>query len=159
MTSHNHPHPPQASCHCVVCKPLERPCDCEGCRAVKPVPPETDKKLTYRDLDGARREVRGCTLTVDKFDRHWIWSEQLQHNLVYKTKGREDALLAAIDGLLFTIQLKDERIAGLQRIADLAPTRPVWGGGVMGCALLLHFATLPPVPGLAPVEFSVSSKF
>jgi hypothetical protein len=57
---------------------------------------------------------------VDKFDRHWIWSNQLDHNLVYKTKGRENALLAAIDSLLFTIQLRDERIAGLQRISDLA---------------------------------------
>lgn len=80
----------------------------------------TSSKLTYTDHDGARREVRGCRLTVDHLDRHWIWSDQLEHNLVYKTKGRENALLAAIDGLLFTIQLKDKRIAGLQRIADLA---------------------------------------
>lgn len=78
------------------------------------------KKLVYRDHEGARREVRGCKLTVDQLDRHWIWSDQLQCNLVYKTKGREDALLAAIDGLLFTIKLRDERIAALQRIADLA---------------------------------------
>jgi hypothetical protein len=77
-------------------------------------------KLSYIDHDGARREVRGCTLTVDNLDRHWIWSEQLQHNIVYQTKGRENALLAAIDNMLFTIQLKDERIAKLQRIADLA---------------------------------------
>ena len=77
-------------------------------------------KLFFTDHDGARREVRGCKLTVDKLGRHWIWSEQLQHNLVYKTKGREDALLAAIDSLLFSISLKDRRIAGLQRIADLA---------------------------------------
>lgn len=82
--------------------------------------PETNSKLTYRDHDGALRWVRGCRLTVDKLDRHWIWSDQLKHNLVYKTKGREDALLAAIDSLLFTIQLRDERIAGLQRIADVA---------------------------------------
>ena len=77
-------------------------------------------KLTYTDHDGANREVEDCTLTVDHLDRHWIWSEKLGHNLVYKTKGREDALLAAIDSLLFTIQLRDERIAGLQRVADLA---------------------------------------
>ena len=77
-------------------------------------------KLTYRDHDGAHREVRGCTLTVDQLGRHYIWCEQLEHNLVYKTEGREDALLSAIDLLLFTIHLRDERIAGLQRIADLA---------------------------------------
>lgn len=82
--------------------------------------PETETKLTYVDHDGARREVDGCRLTVDHLDRHWIWSEQLDYNLVYKTKGRENALLAAIDSLLFTIQMRDERIAGLQRIADLA---------------------------------------
>ena len=77
-------------------------------------------KLTYTDHDGANREVKDCTLTVDHLDRHWIWSEKLEYNLVYKTKGRENALLAAIDMLLFTIQLQDESIAGLQRVADLA---------------------------------------
>ncbi len=79
-----------------------------------------EMNLTYVDHDGARREVHGCKLTVDRLDRHWIWSEQLKQNLVYKTKGRENALLAAIDNLLFIIQLRDERIAALQRIADLA---------------------------------------
>lgn len=77
-------------------------------------------KLSYRDNDGCVRVVEGCTLTVDHLDRHWIWSEQLQHNLVYKVKGRENALVGAIASLLFTIQLRDERIAELQRVADLA---------------------------------------
>ena len=81
---------------------------------------QTNIPMNYIDHDGARREVRGCRMTVDKFDRHWIWSEQIRHNLVYKAKGRENALLAAIDSLLFTIQLRDERIAGFKRIADLA---------------------------------------
>lgn len=80
----------------------------------------SNTKPTYRDYDGAIREIRDCTLTVDSLDRHWIWSEALQHNLVYKTKGRENALLAAIDSLLFTVHLRDQRIAALQRIADLA---------------------------------------
>lgn len=80
----------------------------------------TTSKLTYTDHDGARREVKGCSLTVDHLDRHWIWSDQIQQNLVYKTKGREDALLAAINSLLFRLQLRDYRIAGLQRIVDLA---------------------------------------
>lgn len=78
-----------------------------------------DHKLKYIDHNGEQHEVRGCRLTVDKFDRHWIWSEQLNYNLVYKTKGRENALLAAINSLLFTIQLRDERIKSLQRITDL----------------------------------------
>lgn len=81
---------------------------------------ESEKKLTYIDHDGARQEIRGCNLVVDRLDRHWIWSDQLQHNLVYRTKGRDNALLAAIDVLLFTIRLRDKRIAALQRIADLA---------------------------------------
>ena len=80
----------------------------------------TEIPLNYIDHDGARRTVKGCQMTVDQLDRHWIWSEQLQHNLVYKTKGRENALLAAINSLLFTIQLRDERIAALQRVHDLA---------------------------------------
>lgn len=80
----------------------------------------TASTLTYRDHDGVPRGVKGCRLKVDHLDRHWLWSEQIDRNLVYKTKGRENALIAAIDSLLFTLKLRDERIAGLQRIADLA---------------------------------------
>jgi hypothetical protein len=80
----------------------------------------TSSKLNYTDNDGITREVRGCKLTVDNLGRHWIWSEQTEVNLVYKTKGREDALLAALDSALYYIKLKDERIANLQKIADLA---------------------------------------
>jgi hypothetical protein len=81
---------------------------------------ETKNYLTYVDHEGVKQVICGCRLTVDHLDRHWIWSEQLDHNLVYKTKGRENALLAAISSLLFTIQLRDERIATLQRVHDLA---------------------------------------
>lgn len=76
--------------------------------------------MAYTDHDGARREVKGCRMSVDALGRHWIWCDQLNHNLVYKTKGREDALLASIDLLLFSLKLRDERIADLQRIANLA---------------------------------------
>lgn len=31
MQGHQHPHEKNADCHCVACRPLERPCDCEGC--------------------------------------------------------------------------------------------------------------------------------
>ena len=73
----------------------------------------TEIPLTYIDHDGARSTVRGCRMTVDQLGRHWIWSEQIERNLVYKTKGYENALLATIDSLLFTIQLRDERIVVL----------------------------------------------
>ena len=79
-----------------------------------------DNGLKYVDHDGAPREVKGCNMTVDKFDPYWIWCKQLDRNLVYKTKGRENALLAAISSLLFTVQLRDERINALQRVADIA---------------------------------------
>jgi hypothetical protein len=80
----------------------------------------TSSKLNYTDHDGITREVRGCNLTVDNLGLHWIWSEQTESNLVYKTKGREDALLAALDSALYYIKLKDKHIADLQKIADLA---------------------------------------
>lgn len=82
----------------------------------------TDKTntLSYVDHEGMRREIRSCSMTVDHLNRHWIWCDYLDRNLAHGTKGRENALLAAIDSLLFTLQLRDECIAGLQRIADLA---------------------------------------
>lgn len=76
--------------------------------------------LTYHDSDGVSRTVKGCSLTTDKAGRYWLWSESLQHNLAYKAKTKEDCLLIAIDSLLHTIKLRDERIESLQRIADLA---------------------------------------
>ena len=78
------------------------------------------EELTYIDSDGAQQKVRSCKLYQDKAGRYWLWSDALQQNLAYKIKGREDCFLAAINSLLFSIQLRDERIAALQRIADLA---------------------------------------
>ena len=79
-----------------------------------------DLNLNYGDSDGARRTVKGCKLTQDKGGRYWLWSEQLEHNLAYKAKTKEDALLLAIDSLLFTIHLKDGQLRALNRINDLA---------------------------------------
>jgi len=79
-----------------------------------------EESLVYVDCDGAQRVIRGCKLTVDHLDRYWLWSEHLAQNLAFRVKGREDALLAAIDSLLFTIQLRDDRIVALQRVHSLA---------------------------------------
>ena len=81
---------------------------------------KTESSLVYTDSDGVRREIKGCRMRADQLDRYWIWSDQLGHNIVYKTKGRENALLASIDSLLFTIHLRDERIRELQRVENLA---------------------------------------
>jgi hypothetical protein len=77
-------------------------------------------KLTYRDHDGFHHEVRGCDITVDSYGRHWIWSESEECNISMRCPAREDALLSAIDTLLFIIELRDARLADLQEIADRA---------------------------------------
>lgn len=76
--------------------------------------------LTYKDSDNIARVIQGCNHSVDKNGKHWIWSEQLDHNLVYKSATFENALLASIASLLYTIELRDERINSLERIANLA---------------------------------------
>ena len=78
------------------------------------------EELTYIDSDGARQKVEDCELSQDKAGRYWLWSDALQHNIAYKAKSRDDCFLAAIDSLLYSIQLRDEKISELQRIADLA---------------------------------------
>ena len=82
---------------------------------------EPNTSLTYTNSDSVQCEVEGCTMTVDSVTgRYWLWSERLSQNLAIRAKSREDCLLEAIDSLLFTIQLRDERIAELRRITDLA---------------------------------------
>lgn len=66
--------------------------------------------LNYIDSDGAMSTVKGLTVTQDKAGRYWIWSEQLQCNVAYKAKTMEDAVLIALDSLLFTIKLKQEKV-------------------------------------------------
>lgn len=80
----------------------------------------TKSPLTYKDHEGVTRTVKGVSVTEDETGRHWLWSEKLQVNLAYLTKGRENALIAAIASLLHHIELQSERIGSLQRIADLA---------------------------------------
>ena len=80
----------------------------------------TKSPLTYKDHESVPRTVKGVSVTEDETGRHWLWSEKLQLNLAYNTKGRENALIAAIASLLHHIELQSERTESLQRIADLA---------------------------------------
>lgn len=77
-------------------------------------------ELAYVCSSDNRTHKIDCTHTIDKQGRHWIYSNALKHNLVYKSATYENALLASIASLLYTIELKDERIKKLQSIADLA---------------------------------------
>ena len=76
-------------------------------------------KLYYKCNDNITHEIKGLTLTENS-GKYWIWSETLEHNLVYKSPTYENALLASIASLLHTIELKNETIADLQIVADLA---------------------------------------
>ena len=76
-------------------------------------------KLTYKDSDNVTREI-DCNLTIDKQGKYWIYSNKLKHNLVYKSATYENALLASIASLLFTIELKDRELTELRRIEALA---------------------------------------
>lgn len=76
--------------------------------------------LSYIDSDGRTLTIEGCRLHIDKAGRYWIWSDIVGHNLVYKSKGLDNSLVAAIGSLLHIITLRDERISRLQQIANLA---------------------------------------
>ena len=79
-------------------------------------------QLTYTLSEDNHTRIHSidCEHTVDKNGKHWIWSNKLEHNLVYKSDTFENALLASIASLLYTIELRDERIASLQHVANLA---------------------------------------
>ena len=81
---------------------------------------DSNVNLDFRCSSGEPSTLSGCEMTVDKAGRYWLWSSQLESNLAYKCKTRDECLLNAVDSLLFIIQLRDERIAALQRVADLA---------------------------------------
>jgi len=78
--------------------------------------------LHYRDSDHVVRALEDCSLTQDKAGKYWLWSKQLEQNLAYKSQTKEECLIAAIDSLLFLIQLRDKRTQSLQRIVDLTET-------------------------------------
>lgn len=49
---HQHPHPRSALCHCSVCRPLERPCGCEGCERISRAK-ASRRLLRFRVIDRA----------------------------------------------------------------------------------------------------------
>ncbi|AVO22963.1 hypothetical protein HWB57_gp126 [Erwinia phage vB_EamM-Bue1] len=57
MTGHVHPHkidkrPYGGGCHCVFCRPLERPCNCEGCAGIR----WKQFKITHLEFPEAKPE-------------------------------------------------------------------------------------------------------
>lgn len=76
------------------------------------------ENLTYIDPDGIPQTIKSLSLSQDKAGRYWLWHDELEQNLAYKTKTREDALLAALDSALFLLSLKQEQIDKLSLIAD-----------------------------------------
>lgn len=77
------------------------------------------ENLKYTDRDGYTREITGgLRLTADKAGRLWLWSEKLQRNLAYQYQDREMLLLAAIDSLMYTIELQESKIKALSYIKD-----------------------------------------
>ena len=76
--------------------------------------------LFYQDGEGISRELKGCKLTQAKNGKFYLWSEALGHNLAYNIATKEDALIASIASLLFTIELKNEQIEELKRVQALA---------------------------------------
>jgi len=77
-------------------------------------------EVAYTDHDGVKRTIEGVSLTQDKAGRYWMWSDQTETNLAYKEKTEKDCYLSAIDSLLFSLQLKDERLAEYKAIVDKA---------------------------------------
>lgn len=77
-------------------------------------------KLEYTNSDGEKVTIDECNMTTDKVGRFWLWCDVTKTNIAYKQRTERDCLLAAIDSLLFTIQLRSERIEKLERIAALA---------------------------------------
>ena len=76
------------------------------------------ENIIYTDHEGVTQHVRGVSLTQDKTGRYWLWSEQEEQNLAYKTKTREDTFLAALDSALFLLSLKQERINELSMMQE-----------------------------------------
>lgn len=78
--------------------------------------------ITYTNHGGVKQTIEGLSLSQDKAGRYWLWHDGLAQNLAYKTKTREDTLLAALDSALFLLSLKQERIDELSIMRDRVQT-------------------------------------
>jgi len=85
-------------------------------------PAMNENLITYTNHDGVKQTIKGLSLSQDKVGRYWLWHDSLEQNLAYKTKTREDTLLAALDSALFLLSLKQERIDELSIMCDRVQT-------------------------------------
>jgi hypothetical protein len=76
------------------------------------------EQLTYIDHEGAKRTIKGVSVSQDKAGRYWLWSEALDQNLAYKEKSREDMLMSALSSALFLLELKQEKLDSLQALQE-----------------------------------------
>jgi len=82
----------------------------------------SENLITYIDHSGVKQTIEGLSLSQDKAGRYWLWHDGVEQNLAYKTKTREDTLLAALDSALFLLSLKQERIDELSLMHDKVQT-------------------------------------
>jgi hypothetical protein len=76
------------------------------------------EQLTYIDHEGAKRILKGVSVSQDKAGRYWLWSEALEQNLAYKVKSKEDMLMSALSSALFLLDLKQEKLDRLQALQE-----------------------------------------
>lgn len=79
MTGHVHPHKLSRNCHCVFCRPLERPCNCEGCAGIR----EKKFKITMIDYPDLSKPLYAagnmppgflsCRAPGSTMDVSWFW--------------------------------------------------------------------------------------
>lgn len=66
-----------------------------------------------------KEQIKGLTVSITKEGRYWLWSDALQINLAYGQATKEDMLLAAINSLLYNIELRDFKLSEFKRLQTL----------------------------------------
>ena len=69
---HTHPHEMSSGCHCVQCRPHERPCGCNGCRSLAGQPAAVDDAMVERATMALLGKTHDSAPGVDwRCDRSW----------------------------------------------------------------------------------------